>query len=97
MRRHLLSPQGQFPAAGLIRRLAAMFYDSLLCIECKSGEFRRDIDKYLRLAKRLGIPKAQFIICAADLSDEQARGLSAMYDLSFANLQTLPDHLQRLL
>ena len=71
--------------------------DSLLCIECKSGEFRRDIDKYLRLAKRLGIPKAQFIICAADLSDEQARGLSAMYDLSFANLQTLPDHLQRLL
>jgi hypothetical protein len=70
--------------------------DSLLCIECKSGEFRRDIDKYLRLAKRLGIPKAQFIICAADLSDEQARGLSAMYDLSFANLQTLPDLLQRL-
>ena len=32
MRRHLLSPQGQFPAAGLLRRLAAMFYDSLLCI-----------------------------------------------------------------
>lgn len=32
MRRHLLSPQGQFPAAGLPRRLAAMFYDSLLCI-----------------------------------------------------------------
>jgi len=32
MRRHLLSPQGQFPAAGLVRRLAAMFYDSLLAI-----------------------------------------------------------------
>ncbi|UVO19355.1 RDD family protein [Stutzerimonas stutzeri] len=32
MSRHLLSPQGQFPAASLIRRLAAMFYDSLLCI-----------------------------------------------------------------
>jgi len=32
MRRHLLSPQGQFPTAGLVRRLAAMFYDSLLCI-----------------------------------------------------------------
>jgi len=32
MRRHLLSPQGQFPAAGRMRRLAAMFYDSLLCI-----------------------------------------------------------------
>ncbi|MCQ2036400.1 RDD family protein [Stutzerimonas kunmingensis] len=32
MRRHLLSPRGQFPAARLVRRLAAMFYDSLLCI-----------------------------------------------------------------
>ena len=32
MRRHLLSPQGQFPAAGMVRRLAALFYDSLLCI-----------------------------------------------------------------
>ena len=26
-----LSPQGDFPAAGLGRRLAAMFYDFLLC------------------------------------------------------------------
>ncbi|MCQ4325950.1 hypothetical protein CXK94_08090 [Stutzerimonas stutzeri] len=32
MRKHLLSPQGQFPAAGLVRRFAAIFYDSLLCI-----------------------------------------------------------------
>jgi len=29
---HLLRPQGDFPAAGLVRRLAAIFYDSLLCI-----------------------------------------------------------------
>ena len=32
MRKHLLSPQGQFEAAGLPRRLAAMFYDFLLSI-----------------------------------------------------------------
>jgi uncharacterized membrane-anchored protein YhcB (DUF1043 family) len=70
--------------------------DMLLCIECKSGEFRREIDKYLRLSKRLGVPKSHFIICASDLSEEQARGLSAMYDISFVNLQTLKAHLQRL-
>lgn len=29
---HTLSPQGAFPPAGLIRRLAAIFYDALLCI-----------------------------------------------------------------
>jgi uncharacterized RDD family membrane protein YckC len=31
MPKPLLSPQGEFPAAGLGRRLAAMFYDFLLC------------------------------------------------------------------
>ncbi|WP_296219436.1 RDD family protein [Pseudomonas sp. UBA2684] len=32
MSKHLLRPQGDFPAAGLSRRLAAMLYDILLCI-----------------------------------------------------------------
>ncbi|MDH0746266.1 RDD family protein [Pseudomonas sp. GD03842] len=32
MSRHLLSPQGDFPPAGLGRRLAAIFYDALLCV-----------------------------------------------------------------
>ncbi|MGV8859628.1 MAG: RDD family protein [Pseudomonas sp.] len=32
MSKHLLRPQGDFPIAGLGRRLAAMFYDALLCI-----------------------------------------------------------------
>ncbi|MHC8363517.1 RDD family protein [Pseudomonas sp. LS2P72] len=31
MSKHLLQPQGDFPAATLGRRLAAMFYDFLLC------------------------------------------------------------------
>lgn len=68
-----------------------------ICIECKSGEFRRDIDKYLRLKKRLGLDRGRFVICSAELNDEQAAGLSAMYELSFVNLQTLAPHLQRLI
>lgn len=32
MPKHMLRPQGEFPSAGLIRRLAAMFYDFLLSI-----------------------------------------------------------------
>lgn len=66
-------------------------------IECKTGEFRREIDKFLRLKKRLGIPRQQFIVCASDLSDEQAAGLSAMYELSFVNLRTLKVRLQDIL
>ena len=65
-------------------------------IECKSGEFRRDIDKYLRLRKRLGVERGRFILCAADLTQEQAAGLTAMYELTFVNLQTLAPHLAQL-
>lgn len=68
-----------------------------ICIECKSGEFRRDIDKYLRLRKRLDIPRQRFLILSPELTQEQAEGLSAMYELSFVNLNTLKPHLQRLL
>jgi len=66
-------------------------------IECKTGEFRREIDKFLRLKKRLGIPRQQFIICASGISAEQAAGLSAMYELSFVTLDTLADKLQAIL
>ena len=67
-----------------------------ICIECKSGEFRRDIDKYLRLRKRLGLDRNRFVICAADLTQEQAAGLTAMYELTFVNLETLAPHLSSL-
>ncbi|AVO42074.1 hypothetical protein [Simplicispira suum] len=68
-----------------------------LCIECKSGEFRRDIDKYLRLRKRLGLPRSHFVICATDLDEEQAAGLTAMYELTFLSLRALPKHLKEIL
>ena len=67
-----------------------------ICIECKSGEFRRDIDKYLRLRKRLGIDRSRFIVCTTDLNDEQAAGLTTMYELTFVNLGSLGRHLQTL-
>lgn len=62
-------------------------------IECKTGEFRREIDKYQRLRKRLDIDPRRFIICATELSNEQASSLNAMYDLTFVNLSTLEPHL----
>jgi len=68
-----------------------------VCIECKSGEFRDSIDKYVGLKKKLGLDKAHFILCATDLTDEQARGLSAMHGLTFVNEQGLAPHLQGLL
>lgn len=64
-----------------------------ICIECKTGEFRQNIERYLTLRKRLGIIGKNFIMCISGLSAEHAKGLSAMYDLTFTNEQELPTRL----
>lgn len=67
-----------------------------LCIECKTGEFRQDLDKYQRLGKRLGIERSRFILCGTGLTNEQAAGLSSMYEMSFVNPTGLLPHIARL-
>ncbi|HEY9194250.1 MAG TPA: hypothetical protein VIO81_15380 [Methyloversatilis sp.] len=69
--------------------------DTPVCVECKTGEFRQDIEKYLRLRKRLGIDRSQFILCCLGLDDEQAAGLSSMYELSFVSPTGLTGHLAK--
>ena len=70
--------------------------DTPVCIECKTGEFRQDIDKYLTLRRRLGIDRSQFILCVTGLTDEQAAGLTSMYELTFVNQDGLVPHLSKL-
>jgi len=67
-----------------------------VCIECKSGEFRGDIDKYLKLRKKLKLGKNQFIICVFGLSSEQTQGMTSMYDLTFTNEENLINHIERI-
>lgn len=67
-----------------------------VCVECKSGEFRQDIDRCLTLRKRLGIAREDFIVCAAGLDPEQATGLSSTYDLTFCNEQDLRRRLDQM-
>jgi len=56
-----------------------------LCIECKTGEFRKDIEKYSILRKRLKLDETQFLMCVIGLSEKQTQGLSSMYDVTFVN------------
>lgn len=67
-----------------------------LYIECKTGEFRQDLDKYISLKKKLNIEQKYFILCVSDLDPEQGKGLSAMHGLTFVNVQTLGQHLSTL-
>ncbi|MDI1298936.1 hypothetical protein [Methylotenera sp.] len=68
-----------------------------LYIECKTGDFRQDLDKYVALRKRLAIDQRYFILCVVDLDNEQCKGLTAMYGMTFVNTQTLGQHLTSLL
>lgn len=65
-----------------------------IVIECKSGEFRRDIEKYIRLKKRLDLANNHFVILAADLEDSQAAALNSMYELTFVTPKTLMKHIR---
>jgi hypothetical protein len=67
-----------------------------LYIECKTGDFRQNLDKYVALRKRLAIDQRYFILCVADLDNEQCKGLAAMYGMTFVNTQTLAQHLSTL-
>lgn len=68
-----------------------------LYIECKTGEFRQELDKYISLKKKLNIEQKYFILCVSDLDPEQGKGLSAMHGLTFVNVQTLKQHLSTLI
>lgn len=67
-----------------------------ICIECKSGEFRQNIDRYLALRKRLGVEARNFIMCIAGLSAENAKAFTAMYDMTFVSERELASHLTQL-
>jgi len=68
-----------------------------IIVECKSGEFRQELEKCSKLRQRLGLDKSQFIICNPDLTNEEVTALTTMYDLTFVNLHTFPIHMNLLI
>ncbi|MFK5976300.1 MAG: hypothetical protein QM493_07325 [Sulfurovum sp.] len=66
-------------------------------IECKTGEFREDVNKYLQLQKKLGINKEHFIICVLEISSTHSAGLSTMYDLNFLNEENILEDIANLI
>jgi len=67
-----------------------------ICIECKTGEFRQDLSKYLTLQKKLNIKKENFILCVFGLDNEQAQGLTSMYEITLVNESTLVNQIKSL-
>ncbi len=65
-----------------------------LYIECKTGEFRSQIEKYMTLRKRVGIDKDNFVVCVLGLSKQECAGLGQMFGLTFANEDTIFEHIK---
>ena len=66
-------------------------------VECKSGEFRHFIDKYIKLRKRLNMDKTHFFMLVLGLSDEQIQGLTRMFEITFVNEKTFVKKISTLL
>jgi DNA-directed RNA polymerase subunit RPC12/RpoP len=66
-------------------------------IECKSGEFRAQIEKYITLRKRIDIDKVNFLICILGLTQKECDGLSGMFGLTFVNEKNILQHIEKLL
>ena len=70
--------------------------DEPFYIECKTGEFRQDLNKYFELRKKLGIKKEHFLLCVFGLDKEQAESLTTMYEITLINESMLMDHIKTL-
>lgn len=78
-----------------IHELDFVFFNSraeLFVIECKSGEYRQDINKYLTLRQRLNIPTQRFSLLVTDLNQTQAQSMSAMYGINFISIHQIADY-----
>ena len=68
-----------------------------IVIECKTGEYRQSLDKYLNLRKRLNLPADNFILLVTNMDEAQAKSLSSMYQLTFVTLSGLAAQLAKVL
>jgi len=71
--------------------------DRAICIECKTGEFRKDIEKYRQLKKRLMLDNNEFVMCIIGLDDIQTDGLTNTYGLTFTNQTNILAHIKKII
>lgn len=55
-------------------------------IECKSGEFRQHLDKFIRICKKINIPTKNWLVLAAEIDKAQADAFEKMYPVRFCDL-----------
>ncbi|MDO4896380.1 MAG: hypothetical protein Q3971_03360 [Moraxella sp.] len=72
-------------------------YQELFVIECKTGNYRQDFNKYFRLCQKLSIGTKNFAILATDINQEQAKTMSAMYGIRMLSLDDVSHFIKLML
>ena len=59
-----------------------------LFIECKTGKFRQDVDKFLRICNKIDIDTKNWIVLAAQLDNTKAKAFEEMYPVRFCTIES---------
>ncbi len=73
-----------------------LFKNVPLWIECKSGEFRKDIEKYSKIRAKLGLRKDNLLLIVLGISDKDAQGMTSMFDITVVNEKMFMPHIAKL-
>lgn len=69
----------------------------IFIIECKTGEYRSELTKYLDLCRKMNIAPSQFCLLVTDLKKDQTSAMTAMYGMNFISLAGLKDFVKYML
>lgn len=65
----------------------ATLNDEIFWIECKTGEYKKHLPKYKKLARELGIPSNRMFLVVAGIDDETAKFLSNAHDITICSVE----------
>ena len=50
------------------------------------GEFRKDLDKFIKICKKINIPTQNWLVLACEIDKTQANAFEKMYPVRFCDL-----------
>lgn len=65
----------------------ATLNDEIFWIECKTGEYKKSLLKYEKLAREMGIPSNRMFLVVAGIDDETARSFSNAHDITICSVE----------
>ena len=62
-----------------------------LFIECKSGDFRKYLDKFIKICKKIDIPLKNWLVLGTEIDESQCEAFEKMYSCRFCNLSNFSE------